>query len=382
MRRHNKVTQTVVNLMTDPNPTFVSLVGHGANQTPFKVVKSIEIMKTEVQRFVFSKEKFPTSEGVVAHLESKGFLEAEPVEGDTEWTVVHKEADLFTGDLQTVASETGVTQFVGHLKEEAAPAPAPEQKSTPTAPAETPVVQPVAKSLLQVELEGSKGQEKTQKFYGWAAEYTGAETLEEAIKDGIEADGGLPIGYDDLTCAFRQVVKNIFKSGDLAALDAEANGYVSKLKVLASLNTLASKSTNSEVAQKVAKSILPAEDKNPSEAPAPAPAPAQKQPETPPVEAPAVVTPTPEPAPAPETPPAAPTVDEIVAKAVAAVSVENQKVVKSLEDRIKLLEQPTRKGASVDQVPGNVPAGGTTTLPAQAPVVATRTRGWDNGSGV
>lgn len=402
MKRISSIVTHVVERMTDPKPTFVSLVEHGANQTPFKVVKTnITSMTPETQRFVFKKDKFATEEAVKGYLAAKGFADATIQTVDETFVCIHRDEGDFT-EVKEIQCEDGVSQFVGVLKE------APAQKSerqrseptTPTAPApeapaakseETPPVQPVAT------LKTAGGEEMVKKFDSWVAYYGGQITLEDALKKATEADGNVPIGYNELRNVFDDVIRNNLKSDNLGNLEAVALEFVAGVKKLHGLFAVA-KAHKSDAQEMVSKALFGAESNpsaetppaatqktegNPSETP-----PAPEQPETPPAPTPEPETP---PAPQPETPPAQPPAEDPVMKAVnaalAGFSTKLEEALapirKSLEDttkRVEGLETPTRKSADETELPP--PAGDKGPPPAQPDSSKKAKKGWDNGSGV
>lgn len=391
----------VANKLTDANPTFVSLVEHGANQTPFKVVKSHIIpMDPKSQKYTFKSANFADEAACQTYLASKGFAEAVVTKTDTGFESVLKDADLFS-EIKEVQQDGGVSQFVGVLKEveqksaERTRIPAePTQEQTqkteeqkPTTaetPAAAPAVQPVAKSLLVTK----EGQELSKKFDSWVAYYGGQTTLAQAIEDASE--GQLPIGYYELKSLFDDVIANNIRENNLTNIKsvcAEFADNVVKLCALFSAIEVA-KGKDSEVAQKVAKSLF-AMERNPSESDKPETT--KKEAEVPPAE----TTPAPEPAPTPEpaAAPAAPVqtdvekaISEAVAKAVEGVTKKYDELMKPLtEDLANVkksladLETPTRKSADHTEAPKPGEAPAPTTQPDTSKKVS---KGWDNGSGV
>lgn len=374
MKRNVVRVTHVANRLTDPHPTFVSLVEHGANQTPFLVVKTENIMTPETHKFVFKKEQFSDEAAVKTYLEKKGFAEPVIEATETEFTAVFKEAGLFS-ETSEVVCEDGVVQIVGKLKDEPAAeqkAEEPARKRAPiTTPApETPAVQPVAKSLVFKAPEGAD-QETVKRFDSWCAYYEGQTTLAEAIAAGITSDRGAPVGFASMMNTAEAVIKNNFAAGtaeNIPAVCAELGAALLKLHGLWAV----AKAEKSEEAQKIARSLFATEE-NPSATPAPEPS--QKGEGDPPA--------TPEPQ-KPAQKSMEEVVQEAVDKAVSASKAESDKTIAELQTSLKTVQEkldgatPARKSADNTEVP---PAGDKT--PTNPPEASTKTlKGWDSGAGV
>ena len=132
-----KVTSRVmeVRALTDPKPAFVSIVKAGANQVPFRSVKSddapeesnmserIEAMHGqgyEVARIEFALgETFDTVEAVKAWLDDGGYAYGEVVQRDESFEVENAESTFEEGSVvQIDAGDTSVTIWVGKLDAE------------------------------------------------------------------------------------------------------------------------------------------------------------------------------------------------------------------------------------------------------------------------
>lgn len=398
MERKVVTVTHVVTQLVDPKPTFVSLVDHGANQTPFKVVKAQFLdMNPDTHKFLFAKANFADETSVKSYLTAKGFPDATPTSTDDSFECVIKAVEDFT-EVKEVKCEDGVTQFVGVVKETAAKSA--ERPRTPATPTPTPTptvaqVQPVAKSVLVTK----SGEELVKKFDSWAAYYGNDMTLNDAIAKASEDT--TPIGYCELTCLFGDVIVNIFRSGEVEKIDGVCSEFATNIKKLYALFSAVetAKGKDSEVAQKVAKSLF-ATERNPSvESPD---ATAKKTDaggnptETPPAPETTKPTPTPEPEPTP-TPEATQTlepeespVEKAVAKAMESVLNEVKKLIAPLSDKLETVtkriddvETPTRKGADHTEVPkSQTPDADKTTKTATTDSPMKAKKSWDNGSGV
>lgn len=142
-----KKIKKVINLLTDPEPEFVSLVNHGANQTPFKTLKADSFEPQEqqknpedksrmnaqmlqkikkaaqdngvaLQRMVFAMTEFETVDSVRKYLNDHGYEGGEIVKAEDEdhYEVIARSVDDFIS-LEPVTSENGVTRYLGDLAE-------------------------------------------------------------------------------------------------------------------------------------------------------------------------------------------------------------------------------------------------------------------------
>lgn len=124
--QQTKTVSRVGKVITDPQPQFVSLVNHGANQTPFKVVKSEHIMTKQkkaeagdtpaLQRIELSKSQFETEDSAIAYLAEHGY-EGTLSSTEDSWVAVAKEEGEFDS-LDSIDNEDGTVRFVGVLKQE------------------------------------------------------------------------------------------------------------------------------------------------------------------------------------------------------------------------------------------------------------------------
>lgn len=136
-----EITRTV-GILTDPNPTWMAVVDHGANQTPFNSVKRDQIApktsakdktpmaiksgkgakrKSVIQRLTFSKSQFKTEKAVKAYLEENDFAEYKIEDSDDVWTVKSTEDTSHLKLEKTLSTGTktaGVTAFVAAIKED------------------------------------------------------------------------------------------------------------------------------------------------------------------------------------------------------------------------------------------------------------------------
>jgi hypothetical protein len=242
-----------VKLLTDPVPQLVSLVEHGANQSPFLVVKSLkgasemskrgQVAKTEgsvqetradLQKMVFSGSAFATETAVRSYLDAKAYKGAVITQDGTDFVVKGLDESKFDpASLRTIQAQKGLVMHVGTLLEE------PEATVTDKT-AGTTQEEPV--SILR-SMRGAP--ELTQKWSSWMAEYSEADTLAAALEAGKD---GLPPGIYEINCAFYAALKNILGSDDAAgkpekvkAVCAEYADYINALQAILEDNTVISR---------------------------------------------------------------------------------------------------------------------------------------------
>lgn len=140
MRIRPKEVNRKVNLLVDPNPSFMALVDNGANQTPFNAVKRNKVTKVPpkekhvmaankagkgsqrrgfLQKMQFSKAKFATKAAVKKYLTDNEIVGAAPItDGDDVWVVKSTEdATQFKlgKAAATPCNDDGVTAFISPI---------------------------------------------------------------------------------------------------------------------------------------------------------------------------------------------------------------------------------------------------------------------------
>lgn len=134
MKRTPKRQKTIVGILTDAQPTFVSLVERGANQRPFHAIKSHDkesAMKhrapalkaaaaaaVALTRISFDKATFETEQDVSDFLIAKGYEDFKVEDGGTAFYVEGESADEVEGETREVQShkDVGVTYTLGNRK--------------------------------------------------------------------------------------------------------------------------------------------------------------------------------------------------------------------------------------------------------------------------
>jgi len=264
MTRNPITVQKVVTLLSDAHPTFVSLVGHGANQTPFKSVKVAELPQTqpiadttmskpaepvtkgavgappagtEINKIVFAGEQFPTDAAVTTYLTAKGYSNFAVEAVDSSFVVKAMDENAFESITPIAATDAGVTFFVGKLAAGADPiATAVIAAPVVATKAEVPVVVVARERTKVSKAEVRRNQFKVTKadetpdqlvqkycdYYCCCGPEVGELTLADAIAD---VNCGLPVGYWDVNDAFRQALRNRILTGDVAGIAALATQF-------------------------------------------------------------------------------------------------------------------------------------------------------------
>lgn len=243
MRQEAKTVTRKVKVLKNPNPTFVSLVEHGAIQEPFKVVKkadpnkghSMAIRKREetsksdgqtaVRKIVFDNAKFETVESVQKYLDANGWKDYTVTEKDSTFVASGKDVkddDFDTKSIKTVkmVDDGSVLGYVGKLAEKANKKPDAEDEQDGGADEDT---------------EGGKGktkgkkQERTVKMSYWDMYSSDDQTVSGIIKDGMK--DGVPPGCSEILQATAYAMANVIKAapGDRSSLIKSIGGEFADL---------------------------------------------------------------------------------------------------------------------------------------------------------
>lgn len=277
LTRKPKDIQKTVKLLTEPEPAYVSLVEHGANQTPFKVVKSLqyklnekdaEEMINKTARQVaksaentlksaddkaivgirFASEQFPDEASVTKWLEEGGYQDFTVKAIDSGFEVSSTdEGDAFgadTTELDTgigvkfqIASLSAAKKEAGEGEEEVAPESGKESGNDEAAAEAEVVADPAAEAVVESgetsgeeaapaaeeEVEKTASQksydalsvESTQKFDMFGAWFSDKADLAGVLKD---SNDGIPMGYGELMFAFETALMNASRENDEAAV--------------------------------------------------------------------------------------------------------------------------------------------------------------------
>jgi len=280
MTRNPITVKKVVTLLSNAQPTFVSLVAHGANQTPFKSVKVADLSEiqptqktdmtkpastpvvkgaetslpqgTDINKIVFSGAQFTSPESVTSYLTGKGYANFNIEQLDGSFVVKAIDETAFES-LTPVVAQEGVTFFVGKLVTAANP-PVPVaaveavKTADPVAPAAPAAAAPVTARTRTRAAKGDRPQFLVAKGAALApdslvqkyGEYLGAEpTCANMLEDICN---GLPLGYWDVSDAFRYALRARLAKGDVAGIATLATEFGSILTKLVTLTTTVEKS--------------------------------------------------------------------------------------------------------------------------------------------
>ncbi len=232
MKRQIKQVTRLASQLTDAKPEFVSLVGHGANQTPFRAVKAAAVIaaiqdkqgedmakakskkdtaaeisaEAEIQKAVFAAESFDSADKVTEYLESKGYTKFKVTEAKGGgFEVIAKAAEDFEGEIKSLNVDKGVVFHVGKLAEGKAPLETVEK----TAEAETAV-----RLFKMGEADSAQIVKKYCDYYSSCYTPPQGKTLAEVLTEQY-ANGNFP-AYWSLAEAFQTALFNMVKAGEIA----------------------------------------------------------------------------------------------------------------------------------------------------------------------
>lgn len=261
MKVEGKTVKRLVRLLTDPVCNFVSLVNHGANQTPFRVVKQADIQalkeaREEVikesssqefelsrpsdqaqvmaQRIEFDKTHFD-SERVTKYLSTLGFVEYKLSEEENQIVAKSNYFDQFDENVGRIeVNDPGVRMFVGTLK-----SGDDVEENNETVKKSIPVL---------------KGMdvEQVQKFDEWVAYWTEAKDLGAVLQEALW--DGMPPGVHEINTAFWAVIANAVRDNDSTAIRSAASELGDLIVALMDVVNKFSSSSNVEQ-QKMAEEI-------------------------------------------------------------------------------------------------------------------------------
>lgn len=255
----------VVDLITDPDPRFLSIVDHGANQTPWRYVKADSVPAgltkldpmhktkvskdasnmdaTKIHKLIFKKgDAFPDESSVTEFMKAQGFENVSVQASETAFTVPGVDESAFNTIKSIPYTANGdVTMFVGDLKDKTE-----EQKSASTAdPVVTPVenVEVAPKRNAQkaateakvqyIKFDGeSAGKENLKKVDYYLTYYSDGTTIAGVLEDSKD---GIPVGFFDISDLFRKALMNLIllgRTSEIPALTAEYGEIIVRLATI------------------------------------------------------------------------------------------------------------------------------------------------------
>lgn len=287
MRQVPKTIRKAVRILTDPIPEFVSLVGRGANQTPFRVVKfdptalidedkdmpkaheavirqdgDKVIKRADIVRIDFASANFATEDAVTSFLTDRGYEDFSVIKSDTGFTVAGRNVIDFDKDsISPIELRPGAVVTVGKVTDPAAEAEpetpeAPKTDGEPTDPQEEGVHKATegdaeddeAKKVEEAKAAEVKKAEEdaakvdpfkimretdpdiAKKFDDWIAQFSNAENIKDVMKTGAD---GLPPGMGEITGAMFTALRNALGRGNNSAVEGIAGEFAEMVVKLA-----------------------------------------------------------------------------------------------------------------------------------------------------
>jgi hypothetical protein len=232
MFRSAKTFVKKITLLTDPEPSFVSLVSGGANKSPFRSVKTEDDAMTilnsrksdglEFQSVIFKGDKFETADACHAWLAEGGVSSGtyDLTEEGVGFIAVSK-ADFLP---ETERVDYGdVSVIVGRLAD-------PVQASVEVAGT---VVAETSTKSETVAPDAPTSIVSSKKFDAYDAVYSSGTTVEEVITDSSRWSG-IPIGYYELNAVLTTALDNALRDGaETAVVRQIVSDYADRLVLLA-----------------------------------------------------------------------------------------------------------------------------------------------------
>jgi hypothetical protein len=223
MHTREPVTKTVeVKALTDLRPDFVSLVGHGANQTPLKVVKSDAepVESVEISRIDFDANTFASEEVVAKWLTDGGYKDYAVSKTDSGFSVSW---DIPVGYDATSLTAINDVEGVSVLL---VPAIKQDEETKDTIPASIEEIAVKSEAVTKSDKEAAFSVAKAdlvKKYDYWEAYFNeNAITIADAFRAGADS---LPVGIYELNDAFYIALKNATEMGDIAAVTSIAQEF-------------------------------------------------------------------------------------------------------------------------------------------------------------
>lgn len=289
MKRTPKKTMKAVHILADAEPRFVSLVGHGANQTPFNVVKldpnaqrpagetatgaepmSKKVVaaaaapktttvkadagsgKPEIQSMLFATEHFADEAAVRVYLTEHQYEDGLTVtKTDGGFTVVGHKEDEFEDGTLSVITHANVKITVGRLKAEAEGTAKtattsdlpPAAAAEPGAPAEAPAggeqagapASAVQRTAVEALIAGDATAEEIDAAY--AIVTNGIETVKKytGLNEVLQYMDDVPVGFYDLMSAFGAICRYACRNKEYEKITKaakELGGYIVQLAAM------------------------------------------------------------------------------------------------------------------------------------------------------
>lgn len=222
MKQKKKTLKRNISIISDAEPRYVSIVNHGANQTPFTLVKSLKLgektmkkaktvrlvrkgqLLSGVQKLTFSVENFPSEVEVRKYLDENNWdAESYTIKKEKNLFVVadvNLTEDNFTNVRKVATNDAGVEGYVGEIIKESL-ADDVEVEEISDSDNEEEVVEKSADTVEPILIS---------KYDFWAAYMSNENSLEGVMKDGMR--DGVPPGMEDILSGMYVAISNTLTS--------------------------------------------------------------------------------------------------------------------------------------------------------------------------
>lgn len=264
MIKKPQVLKKTVRLLTDPVPEYVSLVRHGANQTPLRVVKrdgvipskitvadleefqhlvekasinfeDIENMltpSTDIQKMVFSNDVFPSEKDVIDYMRDKGYEGFNVSKENDSYIINALDTEAFQEDsVKTIETDDGVIMYLGIIKDEDSEDLETSEdddniltseKQDSGMAQEDKKVRKRKSSNCKLSVGDMTSYEVSTKYDYYAAAMSRGMSLEEVMQAGAD---GLPPAYYEMTQALAIAVRNNIIDQDMEGVRSVATEF-------------------------------------------------------------------------------------------------------------------------------------------------------------
>jgi hypothetical protein len=247
MNKKSKRKIIEVGVLEDPTPSFVSLVSRGANNTPFRVFKSLDKMEIDTQvAEPVAKSSGKGRHAQIAKIEFDGasFSHEDDVDKwmqakDYENFTIEKapdESNFFVAgvvglkDVRGLDMGEGVTIYLGHPETQKAIIMKVRDRTRTSEKAE--------KVYETLTLKGNTP-EQIEKLDFYAMVESDSSSLSEILAN---ANDGIPLGVEELMTAFHVALGNGLKARDYGAVKSASGEFADILVSLSKLMESVAKS--------------------------------------------------------------------------------------------------------------------------------------------
>jgi hypothetical protein len=228
MKQKTKIIEKTVDYLKNAQPKFVSLVDHGANQTPFAIIKSntgeVKMTKKKklrlvrkgaklagVRKLTFAKKTYKDEDSVIKYLETNNWQDYSIEEKDGHFEVSGDGVtDATFKSVRKVEVEEGIMGYVGEVTKQAAEDSEIELMDENADAAITDEDETEAETPTEdaTELKGEVA--NVCKFDSWGVYLSEDESVAGVMKDGM--NDGVPPGFNEIMMSVFTAVSNVFTS--------------------------------------------------------------------------------------------------------------------------------------------------------------------------